>query len=127
VYRQDNALLPRADIHTLLDLQLLAFEPATRQVVLSRLIRGIEYESLSGARLAEPVVEGMCVRDYCLIYFGRPSAKQNPQGSARPVGGSARSPTRSVYVPIGVSYAECGSRYPVSVWSRPAASATASP
>jgi putative restriction endonuclease len=49
-----NGLLLRADIHTLLDLMLLAFEPDTRTVVLSRSLQGTQYEDLAGRRLAEP-------------------------------------------------------------------------
>ena len=50
-----NGLLLRADIHTLLDLQLLAFSPKTRGVVVSRLLAGTQYETLSGITLAEPM------------------------------------------------------------------------
>jgi len=52
-----NGLLLRADIHTLLDLRLLAISPETREVVVSRLLAGTQYESLSAIRLAEPVPE----------------------------------------------------------------------
>ena len=52
-----NGLLLRADIHTLLDLWLLAFNPQTREVVVSRLLAGTQYGSLSGVPLAEPVLE----------------------------------------------------------------------
>jgi len=52
-----NGLLLRADIHTLLDLGLLALNPQTRKVAVSRLLAGTQYESLSGVRLAEPVLE----------------------------------------------------------------------
>ena len=50
-----NGLLLRSDIHTLLDLQLLAFSPKTRELVVSRLLAGTQYEKLSGVRLAEPI------------------------------------------------------------------------
>lgn len=53
----NNGLLLRTDIHTLLDLRLLAFDPDTRQVLLSRLLAGTQYEVLSGTRLAEPSAE----------------------------------------------------------------------
>ena len=52
-----NGLLLRADIHTLLDLGLLALNPRTREVAVSRLLAGTQYESLSGVRLAEPTLE----------------------------------------------------------------------
>jgi hypothetical protein len=52
-----NGLLLRADIHTLLDLQLLAFSPQTRELVVSRLLVGTQYEKLSGIRLAEPIAK----------------------------------------------------------------------
>jgi putative restriction endonuclease len=49
-----NGLLLRADIHTLFDLQLLAPEPGTRTIVLSKQLAGTQYESLSGCQLADP-------------------------------------------------------------------------
>ena len=49
-----NGLLLRADIHTLLDLALLAIEPASRTVVISSLLYGTQYEHLSSRRVAEP-------------------------------------------------------------------------
>jgi predicted restriction endonuclease len=49
-----NGLLLRADIHTLLDLKLLAINPQNREVAVSRLLSGTQYESLSGKRIAEP-------------------------------------------------------------------------
>jgi len=53
-----NGLLLRADIHTLLDHHLLAFEPGSRQVVVSIRLQGTQYESLTSLRLAEPVMPG---------------------------------------------------------------------
>jgi hypothetical protein len=52
-----NGLLLRSDIHTLLDLQLLAFSPKTRELVVSRLLAGTQYERLSGVRLAKPTLK----------------------------------------------------------------------
>jgi putative restriction endonuclease len=49
-----NGLLLRADIHTLLDLQLLAFDPDTRQVVIAKTLRGTQYQDLAGRALTEP-------------------------------------------------------------------------
>jgi putative restriction endonuclease len=49
-----NGLLLRADIHTLLDLRLLAPDPGTRNVVLSKLLAGTQYESLTASRLTDP-------------------------------------------------------------------------
>jgi putative restriction endonuclease len=49
-----NGLLLRADIHTLLDLDLLAVDPATRTIAVSKLLAGTRYEALSGAQLADP-------------------------------------------------------------------------
>jgi putative restriction endonuclease len=49
-----NGLLLRADIHTLFDLPLLAVDPATRTVVISKLLAGTRYEALSGSQLADP-------------------------------------------------------------------------
>jgi len=51
-----NGLLLRADVHTLLDLWLLAFNPQTREVVVSQLLAGTQYGSLSGVPLAEPAL-----------------------------------------------------------------------
>jgi hypothetical protein len=50
----NNGLLLRADIHTLLDLRLLALEPDQRTVGLSRQLAGTQYEAISGMRIAEP-------------------------------------------------------------------------
>ena len=49
-----NGLLLRADIHTLLDLGLLAPDPQTRAIVVSKLLAGTQYEALSSSRLADP-------------------------------------------------------------------------
>jgi putative restriction endonuclease len=49
-----NGLLLRADIHTLVDLSLLAFDPDQRTVVISPLVQGSHYEYLSDVHLAEP-------------------------------------------------------------------------
>lgn len=64
----DNGLLLRADIHTLLDLQLLAFDPHTRQLILSRQLQASQYENLAGARLAEPALAIMRPRHDHLVY-----------------------------------------------------------
>lgn len=50
-----NGLLLRADIHTLLDLQLLAFDPETRRVLVSQTLKQSEYQDLTAAVLAEPL------------------------------------------------------------------------
>jgi putative restriction endonuclease len=49
-----NGLLLRADIHTLFDLRLLASDPVTRNMVVSKLLGGTECEALSTSRLADP-------------------------------------------------------------------------
>jgi putative restriction endonuclease len=49
-----NGLPLRADVHTLLDLRLLAPDPETRKIVISKLLAGTQYESLTGIQLAEP-------------------------------------------------------------------------
>ena len=48
-----NGLLLRADIHTLLDLRLLAPDPATRTIVISKLLGGTQYETLTTRQLAD--------------------------------------------------------------------------
>lgn len=52
-----NGLLLRADIHTLFDLRLLAPEPVARNVVVSKLLAGTQYETLSTCRLADPAAD----------------------------------------------------------------------
>jgi hypothetical protein len=49
-----NGLLLRADIHTLLDYKLLAPEPETRAIVISRRLHGTQYDEFSGRTIAEP-------------------------------------------------------------------------
>ncbi|WP_392390827.1 HNH endonuclease [Micromonospora aurantiaca (nom. illeg.)] len=49
-----NGVLLRADIHTLLDLRLIAIEPASRYVRVSRQLARTSYWDLKGVRLAEP-------------------------------------------------------------------------
>jgi putative restriction endonuclease len=49
-----NGLLLRADIHTLFDLGLLAPDPQTRAIVVSKLLAGTQYEALSNSRLTDP-------------------------------------------------------------------------
>jgi putative restriction endonuclease len=50
-----NGLPLRADVHTLFDLRLLAPEPDTRKIVISKLLAGTHYESLAGIQLGEPL------------------------------------------------------------------------
>jgi putative restriction endonuclease len=50
-----NGLLLRGDLHTLLDLGLLAVEPVQRTVLIARRLRQGTYGSLHGAALAAPV------------------------------------------------------------------------
>ncbi len=52
-----NGLLLLSDIHTLLDLRLLAINPATREIVVSKLLAGTQYEPLSAQRVAEPAAD----------------------------------------------------------------------
>lgn len=50
-----NGLLLRADIHTLLDLRMLAPDPGTRTIKISSRLAGTCYEEFDGRPLAEPV------------------------------------------------------------------------
>ncbi|MEU8608451.1 HNH endonuclease [Actinoplanes sp. NPDC048791] len=52
-----NGLLLRADIHTLLDLRLLAISPESRTVAISKTLRHTEYADLDGHRLKEPSLQ----------------------------------------------------------------------
>ncbi|MGW9193069.1 HNH endonuclease [Micromonospora chersina] len=62
-YRGDNSnvlsngLLLRADVHTMLDLRLLAIEPSNRRVRVSQQLAKTSYWSLDGTQLAEPAAE----------------------------------------------------------------------
>jgi hypothetical protein len=49
-----NGLLLRADIHTLLDLGLIAINPRSRRVVVSQRLARTRYEALNGKAIAEP-------------------------------------------------------------------------
>jgi hypothetical protein len=49
-----NGLLLRADIHSLLDLKLVAIDPEVRTVVISQQLSGTHYDQLAGLRLTEP-------------------------------------------------------------------------
>jgi hypothetical protein len=49
-----NGILLRADLHTLLDLQLLAIHPDKRTLIVSGQLTGTEYAGLDGRRLAQP-------------------------------------------------------------------------
>ncbi|MEU7713322.1 HNH endonuclease [Micromonospora chalcea] len=52
-----NGLLLRADVHTLLDLRLLAIDPASRCVQVSQQLAETGYRNLNGVRLAEPAAQ----------------------------------------------------------------------
>ena len=52
-----NGLLLRSDVHTLFDLRLLALDPTTRQLVVSKRLAGTQYESMSGHRVADPAAD----------------------------------------------------------------------
>jgi hypothetical protein len=49
-----NGLLLRADIHTLFDCGLVAFDPKTREVVLADKLRGSDYACLARRVLQKP-------------------------------------------------------------------------
>lgn len=49
-----NGLPLRSDIHTLYDLDLIAIEPDTHEIVLSPRLYGTQYSSLAGAKLLDP-------------------------------------------------------------------------
>ena len=49
-----DGLLLRADIHTLFDLGLLAIDPVTHTIVVSKLLAGTQYGALSSSQLADP-------------------------------------------------------------------------
>lgn len=52
--RLENALLLRADLHTLFDRDLLSIDPASLTVVLSKALRGTSYRALSGVSIRLP-------------------------------------------------------------------------
>ena len=49
-----NGILLRADLHTLLDKQLIAIRPDSRSLELSQELRGTAYSSLAGKRISDP-------------------------------------------------------------------------
>lgn len=52
-----NGLLLRTDIHTLFDLALLAIDPATNRVAISKSLAGSDYAELEGKPLRSPATE----------------------------------------------------------------------
>jgi hypothetical protein len=50
----DNGLLLRTDLHTLMDLGLLAFDPGKRTLITANSLNGSEYEELSGINMEAP-------------------------------------------------------------------------
>lgn len=52
LHSSDNALLLRADLHTLWDLNLIAIDPATKTARISPRLKGSQYEAIEGTRLA---------------------------------------------------------------------------
>jgi putative restriction endonuclease len=52
-----NGLPLRADVHTLLDLRLIAIGPATRAIAVSKALGGTQYEALSDHKLADPAAD----------------------------------------------------------------------
>jgi len=79
-----NGLLLRADIHTLLDLGLVAFNPQTRKVVVSLLLAGTRYESLSGRLLAEPSQESQRPSQHALDTLWQFFVKAESDRGSRP-------------------------------------------
>jgi len=67
-----NGLLLRADIHTLFDCGLLAFDPKTRQVVLADRLRGSDYAHLAGQVLREPSDPAHRPSSLCLVQSTSP-------------------------------------------------------
>lgn len=52
--RVPNGILLRADLHTLLDKQLIAIHPHSRSVKLSQALKGTAYSTLAGKRISDP-------------------------------------------------------------------------
>jgi hypothetical protein len=50
-----NGILLRADLHTLLDKQLIAIRPDSRSLELSQALQGTAYSSLAGRRVSDPM------------------------------------------------------------------------
>jgi hypothetical protein len=50
-----NGILLRADLHTLLDKQLIAIRPDSRSLELSQTLQGTAYSSLAGRRVSDPM------------------------------------------------------------------------
>jgi len=84
-----NGLLLRADIHTLLDLRMVAFDPDTRTVVLSSQLQGTQYEQLSGLRLADPRIAWQRPATEILDVLWQEYASEEG-ARARPIGGEAQ-------------------------------------
>lgn len=61
-YDESNGLLLRADLHTLFDKGLLAFDPR-RRLLVHYSIQGTDYASFQGTRLRDPRPGGRCVPD----------------------------------------------------------------
>ncbi len=53
----DNGLLLRTDLHTLMDLGLIAFDPRERTVIIAVSLNDTEYAVLNGTKLEEPIDE----------------------------------------------------------------------
>jgi hypothetical protein len=64
--RADNGLLLRADIHTLLDLRLLAPHPSTRIISISSQLVGTSYEEFASRPLAEPMTKAQSPAEVAL-------------------------------------------------------------
>ena len=77
-----NGLLLRADIHTLFDLGLLAPDPVSRNIVVSKLLAGTQYEALSTSRLADPAAAWQRPSQEACRSYGGVSAKLKKAGSA---------------------------------------------
>ncbi len=53
-HHPQNGLLLRADLHSLFDLELIAINPATMKVIISKRLLGSQYEDHDGQVIKEP-------------------------------------------------------------------------
>jgi putative restriction endonuclease len=88
-----NGLLLRADIHTLLDLRLLAIDPSTRTVRLAETLRQSDYASLEGRQVAAPTPQSARPDlDVLTQAWDAFTAEERLRGSAAPLAASVSTP-----------------------------------
>lgn len=105
VHAPSNAMLMRADVHTLWDLNLIGIEPRTGRIHIAPKLAGTGYEKLGGRKLL-PRLDGTSVNPQALSERWRMFSGAHGSASDRPAGKGASQAPRGAEAAAEEAHAE---------------------